>query len=121
MVALMKPRSLPPASRATDGGTVRRSPRRPPEPAPEPPAGFVTASHAVLFVDPKVPACDVCGQPVPADEDGQEGYGVSGSGLYLWSRGDGVIRYEEPALCPTCGTAIGMSALLRWSVEEEEG
>jgi hypothetical protein len=31
------------------------------------------------------------------------------------------VRFEEPALCERCATAIGVSAVAAWSVEEDEG
>jgi hypothetical protein len=67
--------------------------------------------------------CDVCGEPVPDDDDedaSESPFSVPGRGLYVWSRGDKIV-YEEPPLCASCGTAIGMSALARWEIEEEEG
>jgi hypothetical protein len=88
---------------------------------------FVTSE--VLEEEP--PTCDVCGAPIPAEDDGDldENADVSadankwapaGRGLYVWSRG-GETVYEEPPLCGSCSTAIGMSALARWEIEEEEG
>jgi hypothetical protein len=56
--------------------------------------------------------CDACDEPI----DGEP----SGRGLYMWTRGE-EVRFEEPALCPGCATAIGVTALAAWSVEEEEG
>lgn len=56
--------------------------------------------------------CDACGQPVDAES-------VS-TGLYVSVRGD-EVRYEEPPLCPNCSLAIGLTALVRWAEEEEEG
>lgn len=56
--------------------------------------------------------CDVCNEPIEGEPPGR--------GLYVWTRGD-EVRREEPALCPSCSTAIGVSALAAWSVEEEEG
>jgi hypothetical protein len=56
--------------------------------------------------------CDVCEQPIEGES--------AGSGLYLWTRGD-EVRIEEPELCAQCATAIGVTALATWSVEEEEG
>ncbi len=79
--------------------------------------GFVTVTHEILFADDG-PRCDVCGDRIPDDEDPETA--LTGSGLYIWSRG-GEIVYEEPPLCAVCGTAIGMSALARWEIEEEEG
>lgn len=82
-----------------------------------------TATHAILFAEPKregsadEPRCDVCGEAVTVDDDG---FAVGGRGLYLWTRG-GELRFEEPPLCASCGTAIGLMALAQWDVEEEEG
>jgi hypothetical protein len=56
--------------------------------------------------------CDACDRPL----DGEP----AGRGLYMWTRGD-EVRFEEPALCDECATAIGVTALAAWSVEEEEG
>ena len=38
----------------------------------------------------------------------------------MWTRGD-EVRFEEPALCGNCATAISVTALATWSAEEEEG
>jgi hypothetical protein len=46
--------------------------------------------------------------------------GDSGSGLLMFVRG-GEVRYEEPPLCARCSVAIGVTALVRWAEEEEEG
>ena len=56
--------------------------------------------------------CDACDAAI----DGE----APGRGLYMWTRGD-EVRFEEPALCDSCATAIGVTALAMWSVEEEEG
>jgi hypothetical protein len=56
--------------------------------------------------------CDHCGEPIEGEP--------SGRGLYMWTRGE-EQRFEEPALCPRCSVAIGVTALGAWSVEEEEG
>lgn len=42
------------------------------------------------------------------------------SGLLVFVRG-GEVRYEEPPLCARCSVAIGVTALVRWAEEEEEG
>jgi hypothetical protein len=55
--------------------------------------------------------CDACGKPVEEE---------TGSGLLLFSRA-GEVRYEEPPLCSRCSVAIGVTALVRWAEEEEEG
>ena len=56
--------------------------------------------------------CDVCDEPIEGEPQGR--------GLYMWTRGD-EVRFEEPALCARCSTAIGVTALAAWDVEEEEG
>jgi hypothetical protein len=56
--------------------------------------------------------CDVCDEPIEGEPTGR--------GLYMWTRGD-EVRFEEPALCAQCATAIGVTALAAWAVEEEEG
>ena len=90
------------------------------------PKGFVTASHTILFADPAKNRCDVCQGPVEnaagdADDDGAPSeHRVSGRGLLVWTRG-GERRYQEPPLCPSCASAIGLSALQRWEIEEDEG
>ena len=106
-------------------------------PASAPPAAnqlFVSATHAVLFTSTsegagrgareagaEEPCCDACGDPMtPHADDDDEGFAVSGSGVYLWCRGT-EVRYEEAPLCASCAAAIGMSALGRWEIEEEEG
>jgi hypothetical protein len=38
----------------------------------------------------------------------------------MWARGDSV-RFEKAPLCASCASAIGMTALARWEIEEEEG
>jgi hypothetical protein len=80
---------------------------------------LVVATHEALF-DPAGPnGCDACGEPLPAAE-ADEGYGVPGQGVYMWTRGDDV-RFEAAPLCASCASAIGMTALARWEIEEEEG
>lgn len=56
--------------------------------------------------------CDVCDSLIEGEP--------SGRGLYMWTRGD-EVRFEEPALCSLCATAIGVTALAAWTIEEEEG
>jgi hypothetical protein len=55
--------------------------------------------------------CDACGKPVEED---------AGSGLLVFARG-GEVHYEEPPLCRDCSVAIGVTALVRWAAEEDEG
>ena len=56
--------------------------------------------------------CDACDAPIDGEPEG--------SGLYFWTR-DGESRWEEPALCGACATIIGVSALRRWEIEDDEG
>ena len=56
--------------------------------------------------------CDACNEPL-GEESG-------GSGLLSVPRGD-EVHYEEPGLCERCGLAVGMTAMVRWAEEEEEG
>jgi hypothetical protein len=81
----------------------------------------VTATHRDLFRDAETPRCDVCALPLAPVHDGDdEGYAVRGHGLFVWYRGD-ERRVEERTLCPSCGTAVGLKALQRWEIEEDEG
>jgi hypothetical protein len=77
------------------------------------------ASHESLFVDVPASLCDACGRSL-GDAEPTEGYGVPGHGVYLWARGD-ETRVENVPLCASCASAIGMTALARWEIEEEEG
>lgn len=82
---------------------------------------FVSGTHADSFVADTVARCDVCDAEVADDDDEEgEGYAVPGRGLYVWARGEDVRR-EEPRLCGDCAAAVGVSALARWEIEEEEG
>jgi len=56
--------------------------------------------------------CDACGMTLTEEP--------AGRGLYIWTRGE-EVRYEEPPLCARCATAIGVTALALFSMEEEEG
>jgi hypothetical protein len=79
----------------------------------------VSASHEILFQTSEPEACDACGGPLPEhrDDDGDE---LPGSAVYMWTRGDSV-RVEKAPLCASCAAAIGVAALSRWEIEEEEG
>jgi hypothetical protein len=88
--------------------------------SPKVPDGFVSASHAILF-ESESSCCSVCTQPIEnEDEDEDSDAPASGRGLLIWARGD-ERRYEEPQLCPSCASAIGVTALQRWEIEEDEG
>ncbi len=80
---------------------------------------YVVATHAALFGAVDDSRCDACGCPLGADEE-TDGYGLPGTGIYLWTRGD-EIRVERAPLCSGCASAIGVTALARWEIEEEEG
>jgi hypothetical protein len=108
-----------------DGQASERGARLPsqPSPAPGPDAGHertYSASHEVLFEATTPTGCDACGAPLPAPDEDDDGYGVPGRGVYLWTRGDG-IYFEKAPLCASCAAAIGVTALARWEIEEEEG
>jgi hypothetical protein len=78
-------------------------------------------SHEDLFVERNDVRCDACGASLEADDaESGESHGLPGQGLYLWARGD-EVRFERAPLCPSCASAIGMTALARWEIEEEEG
>jgi hypothetical protein len=81
----------------------------------------VSASHAVLFEDDDS-RCSVCAEPLAPEEDDDDdsSVGTRGRGLLVWARGE-ERRYEEPHLCPGCASAIGVTALQRWEIEEDEG
>ncbi len=81
----------------------------------------VSASHAVLF-ESEEDRCSVCAQLLVSDlsDDEDPSRLTRGKGLLVWSRGD-ERRYEEPELCPRCASAIGVTALHRWEIEEDEG
>jgi hypothetical protein len=85
---------------------------------------FAVLGHDVLFgEDEDAGRCDVCGTKVEEDgveEHTGEAHAIPGRALYFWTRGDETRRYEPP-LCPSCAAALGLSALGRWEIEEEEG
>jgi hypothetical protein len=83
------------------------------------PKGFVSASHAILF-EKSDERCNVCSAPVVGSGETDDEPVFGGRGLLVWARGD-ERRYEEPPLCPDCASAIGVSALQRWEIEEDEG
>jgi hypothetical protein len=87
------------------------------------PNGFVSASHAILFAADD-DRCSVCCAPLGDEDDDEttnEGQTLTrGRGLLVWARGE-ERRYEEPELCGGCASAIGVTALHRWEIEEDEG
>ncbi len=80
---------------------------------------FVVASQDILFGDVPSSRCDACGVPI-GEADEAEGYGIPGRGIYLSARGE-EAHLESVPLCASCASAIGMTALARWEIEEEEG
>jgi hypothetical protein len=64
--------------------------------------------------------CDACGKIVDMDPADGGARSAPGHGVYLWARGD-EIRFETVPLCASCATAIGLAALGRCEIEEEEG
>lgn len=60
----------------------------------------------------RVPTCHACDEPIEGEP--------AGHGLLVFPRGDDVL-YEEPPLCKRCAHAVGMTALWRFMMEEEEG
>jgi hypothetical protein len=87
---------------------------------------YLRASLGDLFRarEAEAPTCDACGVELDpsAAGDGAEGahFAVGGKGVYFSARGEDV-RFEDVPLCPSCGAAIGLSALRQWEIEEEEG
>jgi hypothetical protein len=83
---------------------------------------FVVVSHEALFVPSSDVVCDACGCPVvaPVADADSDDAGSSGRGTYLWVRG-GEATLEHVPLCAGCASAIGVTALARWEIEEEEG
>lgn len=80
-------------------------------------SGFVVGHH-VLFAPEIISKCDACGRDLTADELADDS--VAGHGVYLSTRGD-EVRFEKAPLCTSCSTAIGVTAMMQWTIEEEEG
>lgn len=80
-------------------------------------AASSVASHDALFGSPHVVHCDACGSVL---DDEPERDPFCGRGVYMWTRGE-EVRFEEAPLCASCASAIGLTALARWEIEEEEG
>jgi hypothetical protein len=81
---------------------------------------WVVVSHEALFEETAASRCDACGETIVEGEAGGEPFGFPGAGAYLWARGE-ETRIERVPLCASCASAIGMTALARWEIEEEEG
>jgi len=87
--------------------------------AESPGALLTSVSHEALFQPDAATRCDACDERLPAGDD-SGAYSPQGRAVYLWQRG-GEPRFETAPLCPSCASAIGMTALARWEIEEEEG
>jgi len=77
------------------------------------------ASHEALFVSCAEARCDACGGELPSDADAELPL-ATGHAVYMFTRGS-ESRMEHAPLCSACASAIGMTALARWEIEEEEG
>jgi hypothetical protein len=88
-----------------------------PSGAAESPDAFVCGGLEVLYEEDPARRCDACAEEVLDDD---EGYGLTGAGEYMQSRG-GDVRFEAVPLCGRCGTAIFAAAMQRWEIEDEEG
>ena len=98
---------------------IRPRPDRDPAPTTVPEGEpFAVASSSALFAAPEESRCDACNAALPGEDD--DGYGLRGEGVYMWTRGS-EVRFEKAPLCAECASAIGMTALARWEIEEEEG
>jgi hypothetical protein len=86
---------------------------------PDDDAPLLVASHEALFAPDEELQCDACGALLPAAGE-VDGFDVPGAGVYMWTRGSDV-RFEKAPLCASCASAIGMTVLARWEIEEEEG
>ena len=75
--------------------------------------------HEVLFAPEILAKCDVCGKEICPSEALAED-SATGHGIYMSTRGD-EVRFEKAPLCDECSIAIGVTALMQWSFEEEEG
>jgi hypothetical protein len=79
--------------------------------------------HEILFAPVIIDHCDACGHELCAHElamNDADAPSNASHGVYLTARGD-EIRLEKAPLCGSCSTAIGMTALMQWDLEEEEG
>jgi len=77
------------------------------------------ASHEALFASQAEPRCDACGGALLSARDDDLPFAI-GRGVYVFARGS-ESRVEHAPLCASCASAIGMTALARWEIEEEEG
>ena len=119
--ALSEPPLQPPTGSAWDNwgaaryrsGEAMGSRSNLPAATQEPATEAAWASHDVLFEADEAVRCDACGGSVVEDQD-------VGRGVYVWTRGD-EVRLEHVPLCSSCAAAIGVAALGRWEIEEEEG
>ncbi len=83
------------------------------------PATFFVATQDILFEKDGAEVCDACGLTIERDGEDPD-LPVMGAGAFVRSRGDR-IEVEQVPLCAACAAAIGLTALARWEIEEEEG
>jgi hypothetical protein len=99
--------------------TVAACPVAPATPAtPATSAAPVVEATAAAPSEEDTPRCDICDTPLDLSSEDEDSF--CGKGLYMWTRGD-KVRFEEVPLCASCGMAIGLTALQRWQLEDEEG
>ena len=55
--------------------------------------------------------CSVCDEVIE---------GGHTTGLMMWTRGE-EVRFDEPAVCNVCSSAIGVAAFYRWCVGTDDG
>lgn len=55
--------------------------------------------------------CSVCDEVIE---------GGHSTGLMMWTRGE-EVRFDEPAVCNVCSSAIGVAAFYRWCVGTDDG
>jgi hypothetical protein len=102
---------------ATEGSCATA--RIPEAPAAASGDSFVSVSHDALFETSEATRCDACNALLVTVDD-SDGYGIEGRAVYLWQRA-GEAHLESAPLCPSCAAAVGLTALARWEIEEEEG
>ncbi|MDP9035610.1 MAG: hypothetical protein M3O50_12460 [Myxococcota bacterium] len=79
----------------------------------------IVMSESALFEALPDEHCDACGRP-SASANRESDYGLGGNGVYLSLHGN-EARLETVPLCSSCTAAIGVTALARSQIEEEEG
>lgn len=74
--------------------------------------GVDAVSRAIELREASELRCHACDAPIEGEPESR--------GLLVFPRGDD-IEYEEPPLCERCSHAIGVTALFRFFIEEDEG